>query len=74
MKTRKKAKAVDTTVLFDVVYEDGALSSRRKVSASAIAEHGDSHAKTLIMDQDREIAARSGNDRGPIRSICRSPG
>jgi hypothetical protein len=69
---KKKVKVNDGVVLFDVVYEDGARSSRRKVSAGDLEEHGESYAKTAIMDQDREIAARSGNDRGPIQSISRS--
>jgi hypothetical protein len=67
-----KVKAVEGVVMYDVIYEDGTRSSRRKVSADAIAEFGDAHAWTAIMDQDREIAARSGISRGPIRSISRS--
>ena len=74
MMAKKKEKAIEGFVMFDVVYEDGARSSRRKVSANEIAEHGDIHAKTVIMNQDREIAERSGNSRGPIRSISRSAG
>jgi hypothetical protein len=69
---KKKVKAIEGFVLFDVIYEDGARSSRRKVPANEIAELGEAHARTAIMDQDREIAARSGNSRGPIQSISRS--
>ena len=69
---KRKVKAIEGFVMFDVIYEDGARSSRRKVPASEIAELGDAHARTAIMDQDREIAARSGNSRGPIQSINRS--
>jgi hypothetical protein len=69
---KKKEKAIEGFVMFDVIYESGARSSRRKISANDIAELGDAYAKTAIMDQDREIAARSGNSRGPIRSINRS--
>jgi hypothetical protein len=69
---RKKEKAVEGFVMFDVIYEDGTRSSRRKISANDVAVLGDAHARTAIMDQDREIAARSGNSRGPIRSISRS--
>ena len=74
MMAKKKEKAIEGFVMFDVVYEDGARSSRRKVLASEIAEHGDTRARTVIMDQDREISERSGNSRGPIRSIARSNG
>lgn len=61
-------------VLFDVIYEDGTKSSRRRVPASAVSTYeGDAPAKTLIMAQDRKIAEVSGLDRGPIRTIMRSP-
>jgi hypothetical protein len=69
---RKKEKAIEGFVMYDVVYEDGTKSSRRKVAAAAIAEYGDDHAKTLIMDQDRKITEMSGHNRGLIISINRS--
>ena len=69
---KKKVKVIEGFVMFDVIYEDGARSSRRKISANDIAEFGDAHARTAIMDQDREIAAKSGSSRGSIRSISRS--
>jgi len=69
---KKKEKAIQGFVMFDVVYEDGTRSSRRKIAAADIAEHGDGHAKTMIMDQDRKIAEVSGNSRGAIQSIMRS--
>jgi hypothetical protein len=37
-----------------------------------VAEFGEIHAKTVIMDQDRKIAEVSGHNRGAIRSISRS--
>ncbi len=69
---RKKEKAIEGFVMFDVVYEDGTKSSRRKVAAATIAEFGDDHAKTVIMDQDRKITEMSGHNRGSIVSINRS--
>lgn len=70
---RKKEKAIEGFVMFDVLYEDGTRSSRRKVAAADLAANdGDAHAKTVIMDQDRKIAEMSGNSRGQIRSISRS--
>ena len=69
---KKKEKAIEGFVMFDVVYEDGSRTSRRKVPAAAIAEHGDDHAKTVIMDQDRKITEMSGNNRGQIVTINRS--
>lgn len=69
---KKKEKAVEGFVMFDVLYADGSKSSRRKVPASLIAENGEDYARTAIMDQDRKIMEMSGNDRGPIASIVRS--
>jgi hypothetical protein len=69
---KKKEKAIEGFVMFDVVYEDGTRSSRRKVAAATIAEFGDDHAKTVIMDQDRKITEMSGHNRGAIMSINRS--
>lgn len=71
---RKKEKPIQGFVMFDIVYEDGTKSSRRKIPAADIAEHGEDHARTMIMDQDRRIAEMSGNSRGAIQSITRSEG
>jgi hypothetical protein len=70
---KKKMRVDDSFVMFDVVYQDGAKSSRRKVASVDIAD-GDEGARTIIMDQDRKIAEMSGNDRGPIASLTRSAG
>jgi hypothetical protein len=71
---KKKQKQDDSTILFDVVYEDGTKSSRRRVAAAELDPHenDDASAKTIIMAQDRKIAEMSGNPRGPIKSISRS--
>jgi hypothetical protein len=71
---KKKTKQDDSSVLFDVVYEDGTKSSRRRVASAELDPHDkdDASAKTVIMDQDRKIAEMSGNPRGPIKSITRS--
>lgn len=72
---RKKPATVNTYVLFDVVYQDGARTSNRKVpSAELNGFEGDAPARTFIEIQDRQIAEQSGNPRGPIKSITRSPG
>ncbi|MGQ0486500.1 MAG: hypothetical protein ACT4SY_14255 [Hyphomicrobiales bacterium] len=71
---RKKFSLDDSFVLFDVVYEDGTRSSRRRIAAADLsALDRDTDAKTMITAQDRKIAEMSGHDRGPIRSITRSP-
>jgi hypothetical protein len=70
---RKKPPSTDGFVLFDVIYEDGTLSSNRKV---AVAEldiiDPDASARAVIEAQDRKIAAMSGRERGPVKSISRS--
>ena len=72
---KTKKKIIDEFVMFDVVYQDGTKSSRRKVAAIELAEDGDdARARTIIMDQDRKIAQMSGNDRGAIATLTRSPG
>ena len=71
---RKKSRIDDSFILFDVIYEDGTRSSRRKVAAADLADfEGDDHAKTPIMAQDREISKMSGNQRGTVKTITRSP-
>jgi len=71
---KKKLRVDESFVLFDVVYEDGTRSSRRRIAAADLSRfEPDADARTMIMTQDRKIAEMSGNDRGPIRSITRSP-
>lgn len=72
---RKKPTAAPAFVLFNVIYEDGALSSNRRVPASELGGvDGDEPARAFIEEQDRKIAEMSGNPRGPIKSISRTPG
>ena len=70
--SKKKPKLIEGFLFFDVVYEDGTKSSRRKVSAAEIEDMGEAHAKTAIVNQDRKLTEVSGNSRGPIKSIARS--
>ena len=73
MMAKMKSRLDDSFVLFDVVYEDGTRSSRRRIAAADLSQFdGDADARTMIMSQDRKIAEKSGHDRGPIRSITRS--
>ena len=70
---RKKQPVVTGFVLFDVIYQDGTRTSNRKVPSAELGGlDGDDPAKTFIEAQDRTIAERSGNPRGPIKSIARS--
>ncbi len=70
---RRKQPVSGGFVLFDVVYEDGARSSNRKVPNSELGGlDGDAPARAFIEAQDRKIAEMSGHRRGPIKSITRS--
>ena len=72
---RKKQQVGSAFVLFDIVYEDGTRSSNRKVPGGEVGGlDGDGPARDFIETQDRKIAEMSGNSRGPIKSITRSPG
>ena len=60
-------------VVFDIVYQDGSLSSNRKIPKGELDPfEPDASAKAIIEAQDRKIAALSGRPRGPITSIKRS--
>jgi hypothetical protein len=60
-------------VLFDVLYEDGAQRSNRRVPKDILGGHeGDGPAKAFIEAQDREIAERSGAPMAPIKTVRRS--
>jgi hypothetical protein len=70
---RQKPMARAEFVLFDVLYEDGTITSNRKVPGSALGGlDGDAPARAIIETQDREIAERSGRRRSSIKSISRA--
>ncbi len=70
---RRKPKANTGFVLFDVTYEDGSLSSNRKVPAVDLAGlDGDDPALTYIEEQEAKIEAASGRKRVKIKSVVRS--
>jgi hypothetical protein len=71
---RKKQATDNAFVLFDVLYQDGARTSNRKVPSELLGGlDGDEPARGVIEEQDRKIAEMSGNPRGPIKSVTRSP-
>lgn len=60
-------------VLFDVVYEDGAIRSNRRVPKEVLGGvDGDEHARAFLETQDREIALRSGLPMAAIKTVRRS--
>lgn len=69
---RKKPTAKAEFVLFNVVYDDGSMTSNRKVPGELLGGlEGDAPARAFLEEQDREIAERSGKPRGPIKSVER---
>jgi len=60
-------------VLFDVVYEDGSQRSNRRVPAELLGGlEKDKPARGFIIEQDREIAEKSGRAPLAIKSITRA--
>lgn len=69
---RMRSRSESEIVLFNVTYEDGTMTSNRKVAASLLTGlDADAAALAVLEAQDREIAERSGRPRGPIRSVVR---
>ncbi len=72
---KPKGKGVVFTT-FNVSYEDGMVTSNRRVSNDLLDQSfGDSFqdlARTAIENQDHEIADRSGKRRAKIKSIVRA--
>ncbi|PKQ09882.1 MAG: hypothetical protein CVT73_00375 [Alphaproteobacteria bacterium HGW-Alphaproteobacteria-12] len=59
-------------IAFNVVYEDGSLSSNRKVPTSSLDGADDTdNARAVIEAQDRDIAEKSGRPRGRVKTIGR---
>jgi hypothetical protein len=60
-------------VLFDAFYEDGSQRSNRKVPSAALEGlEGDAAALTIINEQDRAVAEKSGVPPAAIKSVRRS--
>jgi hypothetical protein len=59
---------------FDVIYEDGSQRSNRRVPTALLGglEDDDKAALGFIIEQDREIAEKSGRSPLPIKSISRA--
>ena len=61
---------------FNVTYEDGRVTSNRRVSNDRLDQSFGTAlldlARTAIEDQDNEIAERSGQRRAKIKTIVRA--
>lgn len=70
----KKTTTNAEFVLFDVLYEDGARTSNRRVPSELVGGlDGEGPIRAFVEAQDRDIAEMSGRPRGPIKSLSRSP-
>jgi len=73
---RKKADKTAAFTMFNVTYEDGTITSNRRVPNEQLDQSfGDALldlARTAIQDQDNEIAARSQQRRAKIKSIVKA--
>jgi hypothetical protein len=67
---RMKPKARNEFAMFNVHYEDGSLTSNRKVPGEVLQDiNGEQAIEDFIVAQDNDIAKKSGKPRGPIKSI-----
>lgn len=74
---RKKPKGTNASfMMFNVTYEDGSVTSNRRVSNDLLDQSFGNNlndlALTAISDQDNEIAQRSNQRRAKIKSIARA--
>ena len=72
MATKPGSKPKNEFVFFDVVYEDGSQRSNRRVPAELLGGlEKDEPARGFIIEQDREIASRSGQAPLTVRTVTR---
>ena len=70
---RKKPTPKAEFVLFNVLYEDGTMTSNRRVPGEILGGlDGDEPALAIIAAQDKEIEQRSGRSRPPRKSFERA--
>jgi len=73
---RKKADKTAAFTMFNVTYEDGTITSNRRVPNEQLDQSfGDALldlARTAIQQQDNENAARSQQRRAKIKSIVKA--
>jgi len=73
MPTKPGTRPKNEFVFFDVVYEDGSQRSNRRVPAELLdGLEEDEPARGFIIEQDREIAEKSGRAPLAIKSIRRT--
>ncbi len=77
MAGRKKKSTKPVAQVFNVVYEDGTLSSNRRIPGELLVDPFGTEdvmdlAQRAIEEQDAEIAQRSGVAKPPIKAITRA--
>ena len=73
MATKPGSRPKNEFVFFDVVYEDGSQRSNRRVPAELLGGlEKDEPARGFIIEQDREIAEKSGRPPLAIKTVARS--
>ncbi|MCE4222657.1 hypothetical protein HCU64_02735 [Methylobacterium sp. C25] len=61
-------------VLFDVVFEDGSLASNRRIPMEILGGlDGDEPARTMIEEQEAEIAEKASRPPRVIQTLARTP-
>ena len=69
---RMKKKAAPAFVMFNVVYEDGTLSSNRRIPGEVLEDILIADpAREFIESQDSKISAQSGIKKSKIKSVTR---
>ncbi len=72
MGKKAKQRGQGEFALFDVIYTDGRVTSRRRVPLEIIESFdGEQAAWSAIREQDDSISEKSGTSRGEIRSVTR---
>jgi hypothetical protein len=72
MARMKRSADKQSSILFNVIYEDGSLSSNRKVPPDTLnGFDDDAAARAFLEAQDRDIAEKSGRTRGRIKTLTR---
>jgi hypothetical protein len=73
MATKPGTRPKNEFVFFDVIYEDGSQRSNRRVPAELLdGPTKDEAARGFIIEQDRDIAEKSGRLPLAIKSIRRA--
>jgi len=72
MGKKAKQRGQGEFALFDVIYADGRVTSRRRVPMETIEGlDGEQAAWSAIREQDDTIAEKGGTSRGQIKSVTR---